>query len=691
MHMRNNKKGLLIGTALAALTINLPAIAIAQDGAVSLDTIEITTNLDAISDATTKTDQKLIETLAGTSLVTQDEVKTFQPDRVSGMLASVPGIEVQEDSDDPGSAINIRGLQDFGRVNVMIDGARQNFQRSGHSADGQFYLEPELVKEVNIVRGPVSTIYGSGAIGGVVNFETLDPADMIRHGEKWAVSVKGQYATNDEGKLVTATGAAHITDRFSAIASFTYRDNEDYEDGNGNEILNTGEEIATAFVKGVMNISEGNTLKLSYIDQTNDYITGDVGIQRDTETRDRTATAKWLFNPTGNDLLDLTVSAYYTSTNLDQLRLDGAFAGNRRNFDIETFGFDIFNSSRFGTGLVRHTLTYGGDYFNDTVETEDPLNNGDEFTPGGERYAAGLFIQDKLEYSDWLEFIAALRYDSYKLDAEDGSVSIDGDRLSPKFTVGIKPFNGVQLYATYAEGYRAPAITETLVDGTHPFFGPGSNFIFVPNPGLTPETARNLEGGINLSYDSVLKEGDRFRAKMSYFHNDVEDYIEGVFEPFMGFPTSCGSTVGCFQYQNIAEAELRGFEIEANYDAGSWFAKIAYSHIRGDNLTDDQPLLSVFPEKLVTTLGARFLENKLTVGGRWTAVAAQERTPVGELQSEDYNLFDLFAVYDVNENFSTSLTLKNITDEQYQRYLNLETDAEPGFSAVISGTIRFGG
>ena len=74
---------------------------------------------------------RLLIHLAGTSVVSREEFKRFQPSSPAEMLLSVPGINVQEDSDDPGSSINIRGLQDFGRVNVMIDGARQNFQRSG--------------------------------------------------------------------------------------------------------------------------------------------------------------------------------------------------------------------------------------------------------------------------------------------------------------------------------------------------------------------------------------------------------------------------------------------------------------------------------------------------------------------------------------------------------------------------------
>jgi outer membrane receptor protein involved in Fe transport len=72
----------------------------------------------------------------------------------------------------PATVINIRGLRDFGRVAVVVDGARQNYQRSGHNANGSFFLDPELVGGVEVVRGPTANIYGSGAIGGVVSFRT---------------------------------------------------------------------------------------------------------------------------------------------------------------------------------------------------------------------------------------------------------------------------------------------------------------------------------------------------------------------------------------------------------------------------------------------------------------------------------------------------------------------------------------
>ena len=101
-----------------------------------------------------------------------------QPQTIADSVVGIPGVATQGNADDPGQAINIRGLQDFGRVNVTVDGARQNFQKSGHNANGQFYLDPEFLSRIDITRGPSATVFGSGAIGGVAAFTTRDVIDL---------------------------------------------------------------------------------------------------------------------------------------------------------------------------------------------------------------------------------------------------------------------------------------------------------------------------------------------------------------------------------------------------------------------------------------------------------------------------------------------------------------------------------
>src|SRR5262249_45549961 len=146
-----------------------------------------TITLDPVTVLATKVPEKTTESLAAVSAVRSDQLERTMPSRPSDILFGIPGVWFQERADDPGPAGNIRGLQDFGRVAVVVDGARQNFQRTGHNADGVFYLEPELISGADVVRGPVANIYGSGAIGGVVSFTTKDVSDVLRNGQQWGV------------------------------------------------------------------------------------------------------------------------------------------------------------------------------------------------------------------------------------------------------------------------------------------------------------------------------------------------------------------------------------------------------------------------------------------------------------------------------------------------------------------------
>ncbi|NEV80435.1 TonB-dependent receptor plug domain-containing protein, partial [Rhodopseudomonas sp. BR0C11] len=129
-----------------------------------------TQSLDAITVVATKNEEKAIDALAPASAITLQQIQQFPPSRLQDVFVATPGVSFQDRGDEPSTSINIRGLQDFGRVAVVVDGARQNYQRSGHGAQGSFFLDPELIGGIDVVRGPSANIYGSGAIGGVVSF-----------------------------------------------------------------------------------------------------------------------------------------------------------------------------------------------------------------------------------------------------------------------------------------------------------------------------------------------------------------------------------------------------------------------------------------------------------------------------------------------------------------------------------------
>jgi hemoglobin/transferrin/lactoferrin receptor protein len=687
-----------------------PAAAAAPSGVVLLDEITV---------AASKTEEPVATTLASVSQVSQTELEILQPTNASEIFFGVPGVVGQSDARRTQTSVNIRGLQDFGRVAVIVDGARNNFQRSDHGTQSVFWVEPEMLKEATIVRGPVANIYGSGAIGGVVAFETKSADDFLYPDERMAGSLTGRYETNGNGFLTSATAAARIADAFGVIGNVVYRTAEDFEDGNGDEVDGTGYDVLGGMAKATIRPNEAHEIELGWIGLHDEW-TEEFGAPRDTELDQNTFTGKYEYSDPDNDWVDFHASAYLNRTEQQQIQLEDEEqfdeetgdivvipAGAERSFDLRTVGFDVWNTSRFDTFALYHELTYGGDWFRDEVETVDPIGGGDVYTPSGEREAYGAFIQDRIAYSDWLEIVGGLRFDGYSLNGESAGedVSSDGERLSPRITVGVSPFertalSGLQVYGTYAEGYRSPSVSETFMSGLHPS---GVAFPFLPNPDLKPETARTTEIGVNFVRDELFLPGDGLRIKTAVFNNDVEDFIDlvtltpAIFggDPDCTYVPAPGAIPICVRYENVAEARIRGFEFESTYDARRFFAGLNVTVLDGENLETDEPLLSVPPAEVTGRLGLRFLQEKAVIGGEVRHVFEQDDIDdeIDEEFLDAYTLVNLFASYAPNENVRFDLRLNNIFDETYANYLNAASGAavfEQGFNLKVGGTVRLG-
>jgi hemoglobin/transferrin/lactoferrin receptor protein len=688
--------GLLVSAARAQGAPAAPS-ASTEDAALELDTITVTSG---------KTEDRAINDLAGTSVVTRRQIDLFQSSRISDVLRGVPGVAVQETGTDPGQAVNIRGLQDFGRVNVLVDGARQDYQVSGHGANGTFYLDPELIGQVDVVRGPVSTVYGSGAIGGVVSFRTRTIDDILAPDERYGALQKLGLGTNGAGFLTNSMVGARIGTAADVFGQFLYRNTGNYRDGDGNTIRDSDSELTSGLFKFNLYPADGHRLSGSALLQNYDFTNnGDTG----TGTRFRndvaanTYTLGYRFSRPDVQWFDLSVKGYYTTTE-DRKRVVtpsrtygglGVRPGDPLTYSMETAGFDISNTSRFETFGLGHALTVGIDGAQDLGDTRDRAGGyGAAFTPSGERRLFGGFVQDEVRIASWLRTIGALRFDSYELDG--GGVGSDGSRVSPKFTVGVEPLKGIEFYGTYAEGYRAPSITETLIQGVHPF----PIFNILPNPSLRPEVAHNLEGGVNVQYDDVLRAGDSVRLKASVFRNEIDDYIDtvavgpvynvpvvpGMPASLCAFmPTLCLIGVQDQQYRNVARAQLQGAELEAAYDWGGGFVTLAGTVVDGENEVTGGPLNSVLPNRISTTVGFRLFDDRLTVGTRLTFVDDSHWDVTNP--TKGYGLVDLFASYRYDDNISGDVAIQNLFDRQYTQYLN--SNASPGLTAKFGLTVKF--
>jgi len=669
-------------------------------------------SLDTLTITASKTQERAIDALAPVSVVTLEQIQGLQPNRLSDIFYNVPGVSFQERGDDPSTVINIRGLQDFGRVAVVVDGARQNYQRTGHNANGSFFLDPELIGSVDVVRGPTANVYGSGAIGGVVSFRTKDINDVVRPGERWGVDMTGSGGTNSARGLGSVFGGVRVDPNLDIFGGAVYRTQGNYKDGNGTEIGNTGNDIAAALMKLTVRPAEGHEVKLGGVFQDYQYSIGQfnrgpvaTAAQRAlfqgssvyaSTAKNTMGTVSWKYSKPEDMLFDWNASFYGNRTENDQLKTahlsstpsvfcGGGFGnnvsgcvGDRRSYLIDTVGTDVYNTTRFNVGDWRNAATYGFDVFQDKVRTSDSRGNSNITTPGGERTVSGGFFQLKNNYSTWLEVVSAVRYDRYDLDSR--TVSTGGDRFSPKITVGVTPVAGFTPYVSYAEGYRAPSITETLIAGEHatgggpPFFPcPGGTvglFCFLPNPNLQPEVGKNKEVGINLKYDNIFNAGDSFRGKINVFRNDITDFIDLVGStpiPSILFPTP-GLFSQFFQYQNIAQARIEGLEVETLYDAGLWYVGVAGHLIQGKNVATNVGLATITPRKLSTTGGVRLLDRRLILAAQWASFGPNNNVPAGFLPSTGYDLINLYLTWNATKDITFTASIDNLLNQYYRPY-----------------------
>jgi hemoglobin/transferrin/lactoferrin receptor protein len=695
---------------------------------------------------TAKVEGSAIDALAGASSVSREILdQQFQPQSISQVLRTIPGVSTQETARDTATAISIRGLQDFGRVNVLIDGARQNFQRSGHSANGVVYIEPEMISKVEVTRGPTATVYGSGAIGGVVAFDLLSADDILKEGEYAAVRSRTGFATNGEGKLASGTAAVR-SGNFDIVGQVTGRWSNNYEDGSGNVVPGSNDETDSKMVKARWRPSRGHEITVAALDYNSNFEdrVEEDGTLYDTTVENSQYTLGYTFTSPTNPLIDFSAKAYYNETLLEQTRttfgdasffsneasvggvpgLDCSFLGitaigvqpnppgaplppscyfygddfpigAERSFDVETTGFDVFNTSRFKlAGNVTMALTYGVDGFRDEVVSIDTEGSGDEFTPSGVREMWGTFVQSRMSFFEIVELIGAVRYDNYSLDG--AGTQLSDENVSPKVTLAVTPVQGLTMFGTYAEAFRAPATSETLQGGFHPGF---AHFTIAPNAELEPEVARNIEAGVNLKYNNVAQPGDAFRAKFVGFRNKVDNFIDGVFVDgaVSGIITTTGFlpvfTDDFFQYQNIANARLYGFEFEAFYDAQAWFAGVGAHYIRGKNEDTGEGLFTVPADQITLTAGFRALNQDLVAGARTRFVGEQDRFEeeagvASRQHASSYTAVDLFAEYKVTEITTINLNIDNIFDETFRQHQDRDNSA--GLNARVGLTMRLG-
>lgn len=728
--------------AISAGATEGAAGAVADDGSILLDTIAVTTAGGAID--------RPFETPGSTNFISGEELERFPAQTSGAIFQGTPGVISGGGNNGASIDPNIRGLQGMNRVATTIDGAQQSTSsyRGYSGVDSRTYVDPDLISGITITKGPEGGV--AGAIGGTIAMDTLGVEDILGEGEHWGVRVRGGGSTNTVEPVIGATeavfggkGSAEFTNGSFAVA--TREDNVDFvgafvrrqtgnyvagthgslttEDylgkqvplsnyGHGQLVYNTSEDVTSALLKTTFRPTDEQELQIGYLYYGNDFgevspstITAGNGVTRQlplSAVEVNQATLRYNYKPTDTELVDFKANAYVS--NIDETNVFTVLGGiERLQQQSQNFGANAQNTSRFTVADTPLAISYGGSYIYENGQPTEPYSFSDAalwaIPVDAEREIGSLFARAKWEPTSWLALEAGLEYLAYDTTFNgvttydvpgDPFTSYSGDGFSPSASVTVTPLEGWQIYGQYSSGIRPPSGREVSQTRSDQIF----------NPDLVAEEASNWEVGTNLLRDDLFMPGDKARLKFAYFDNTTNNYIGRQFD---------GSYMGLFNYDFV---RFKGFEFSGRYDTGRVFADFGLNYYTDyeaclqdgsciDYTLSADYLTNQIPPRFTASLtaGARFLDERLTLGGRVTYMSerlAPVRTSSGYFTWvtkvwEPYTVVDAFAQWKLNDNVTLDVSVQNLLDAYYVDALNNTDMPAPGRTVTATLTGKLGG
>ena len=721
--MRFSKLSLAVATTLVTANV------LAQS--IELDSINVIATRDPSRFAYTPEKQS------------KDSLLSKQATSVAAALEDIPNVDIRGGSRSIAQKPNIRGVSD-NRVVQVIDGVRQNFDLAHR---GSYFLPMSLIQEIEVIKGPSSSLWGSGALGGVVAMRTPNALDLLKNNDKFGVKIRQGYQTaNNLSERDASVFAAN--DKFDVLISAFYNNADNLRTGKGNKLNNTAYKQFGGLAKFGWQINDANRVELSHretrfkqtapsnneveneltnekiIDQINEFHGSNNGLPQrakpssetsafyskvktrfgsvsyltDQQIPDQSTVFNYYLTP-DNSYLNTHIALYNNKTIEKEQR---KVSGVKDQTKLTTRGINLRNSSE----LSHISFVYGVDYMRDKIRTERGTNDkdakfrADPYNANSNTTGVYLIAHIPL-FGEKLLLSPSVRYDHY--DTSSKTVKYKDNHLSPATKLTWIVTNWLDFTAKYNEAFRAPSMQERFVSGAH--FGAdiiGRHEInkFVANPNLRPETAKNKEITANLHFDSLFKQGDKFKIEATYFRNDVKDFIN--LKIFNDANTNASASKNAntsrallptkSQYQNITNARLSGIELQAQYQTERLTLFTNYGSTKGRDKDSGEALSNIAASKIGVGADYALVKDKFTVGATITHYAAQRRVPKDHgVTYPSYILTDLRATYAPLKgewkNLRLDFALENLFDRKYQPAFSLMEGT--GRNAKISAVYSF--
>ncbi len=619
-----------------ALLIAQPALAQTEDVGVGSSASD--SNIIIVT--ASRSAQSISQTGQSVSVIDLDQIERAQSVTVADLLRNVPGVTFNRNGGvGTSTSVNIRGAGSDQTV-ALIDGVKLNDPSSPGSGFNFGNLLTGNIARIEVLRGSQSVIWGSQAIGGVVNTITRAPTEDL------AINARAEYGYRDTSQVV-----GNVSGRFGPVAASV---GAGYFRTDGFSTFN--EERGGAERDGYRNFGANGKFEITLseaisIDLRGYYSDGETDIDGFTaigftDTPETAETKEFVgYAGVNIDLLDgrfrNRFAFAYTNTKRDNFNLaTQTFDALGRNERFEYQG--IFDASEWLQATIG-------------AETEDSRFRSSSFGGPVGRASASIdsfYGQLRIMPLDGLTATAGIRYDDHSTFG--GETNFAGD-------IVYSPNNGWTTFrASYGEGFKVPSLFQLFSD-----FG---------NDTLQPETSKSWDAGIT----QQLIDG-RLEFSATLYQRDSDNLIN-----FIGCPVQTGICTNrpFGTYDNVARARAQGVELGLMMrptDSLTFAAN--YTLVDAEN-RDNDLVLARRPRNSVNASVDYDWAFGLKTGATISHVSSSFDNASNSRSIEGYVLVDLRAAMPITDNIELYGRVENLFDEEYETIFRFGTPGRSAFAGV---------
>lgn len=670
--------------------------------------------LDEMVVSATRSEKKLLDTAASVSVITDRDLNKMHINNLDEAFVKIPGVYVGRLSGigSTTSQTVMRGVNAANSVAVLVDGVQVNDSYNGSVTWSA--IPVDMVKRVEVLRGPASVLYGGNALAGVINIITKDV-------DKTSVNLKLSYGSNN-----TQNHSLYVAGKASDKLDF----NVNYEKKKTDGYI-TDPVLSSKAVFGAETTTTNTGAKR--------WIIGNKG-KRQWDEKTVGVGFKYHFDESKSLALDFTKNEYEYSYSAptsyfgdDIIKKAGTYfstpgekASNKYNMtynDSENgwkavvgysdqykqhdtsiskatdsskpntrFSFDLQKNQTISTN---NNAVFGLNYRKDKMDATvyklaDKFNSDSKIAvdsmASGTNKSFSAYVMDEHKFSDRWTATAGLRYDKWSTDGrillpnKTEAINYDEstyDNWSPSLSVMYKPEADSSVYLSWGKAFEAPSLYRMYSSSY------SSNVYNIANPNLKPQKAETFE----LGYKKDLN--NKSAIGVSVYDTKYKGLL---YKNSLGVVDGMNATC----YQNAGEAEAKGFELELNHNFDDkWSAFLNYTY---QNPVIKKALKATEKDKYVTAIPKEVFRAGVTYSDdKWSGMLTGEyiskrfsKTDNSDTVNGVYGSYDPYFImnmdisYSFNKNYTLTASVNNILDRDFFNYYY-----QPGRTYSVELNYRF--